>query len=342
MIILLICISIVSILFGIYCYNNKKRYDSEINQINISLLDANKQLELEHKQLLAEYETSKKRRETLTQDLSNLTTSIDKKIFEYNRLTESVDKETARLAQMKKDIDQTYADREQIAQKAFENYFSVLEKAYENADAEHQEMLERLEKAYSDRQYDLMRSVDECQKDLDSLRATRAAAIEAQRKEKEIKENVTFYCLQLSDEDKADIQRLESIKKTLNKPRVLSMLIWQTWYQKPLKALCANILGTSEVTGIYKITNIITNECYIGQAVDVAKRWAEHAKCGLGIDTPAANKLYKSMQEFGLYSFSWELLESCERSQLNEKEKFYIDLYDSYNYGFNSNKGIDK
>lgn len=65
------------------------------------------------------------------------------------------------------------------------------------------------------------------------------------------------------------------------------MLIWQTWFQKPLKALAANILGTSTVTGIYKITNIITGECYIGQAADIAARWSEHAKCGLGIDTPA-------------------------------------------------------
>ena len=61
-----------------------------------------------------------------------------------------------------------------------------------------------------------------------------------------------------------------------------------------------NILGTAVVCGIYKITNQKTNMCYIGQAADVAKRWKDHAKCGLGIDTPANNKLYKAMQEDGL------------------------------------------
>ena len=75
---------------------------------------------------------------------------------------------------------------------------------------------------------------------------------------------------------------------------------------------------------------------------DVADRWKQHAKCGLGIDTPAANKLYKAMQEDGINNFSWELIEKCPREQLNEKEKYYIELYDAYNFGYNSNVGIKK
>ena len=71
-------------------------------------------------------------------------------------------------------------------------------------------------------------------------------------------------------------------------------------------------------------------------------RWNEHAKCGLGIDTPAGNKLYKAMQEYGLWNFSWEVLEECPKEKLNEREKYFIDLYDSYNYGYNSNKGVSK
>ena len=71
----------------------------------------------------------------------------------------------------------------------------------------------------------------------------------------------------------------------------------------------------------------------------MAARWSEHAKCGLGIDTPAGNKLYKAMQEYGLQSFSWELLEKCNREELNEKERYYISLYDSVNYGYNILKG---
>ena len=132
------------------------------------------------------------------------------------------------------------------------------------------------------------------------------------------------------------------MKSQLNKPRILSMLIWSTYWQKPMTALCNNILGTSIVTGIYKITNQETGECYIGQAADVAKRWKDHAKCGLGIDTPAGNKLYKAIQEYGIWNFSWELLEQCNRVDLDEKERYYIQLYKSYEFGYNSNKGVKK
>ena len=79
--------------------------------------------------------------------------------------------------------------------------------------------------------------------------------------------------------------------------------------------------------------------CYIGQAVDVANRWKQHAKCGLGIDTPIGNKLYASMQKDNIWNFSWELLEECSKDQLDEKEKFYIELYQAYEYGYNSTKG---
>ena len=183
---------------------------------------------------------------------------------------------------------------------------------------------------------------DKIEEDLEQLKATRAAIIQANIKEKEIEENSTFYCLTISEIDKADIKMLENIKPQLNKPRVLSMLIWSTFFQKPMTTLCNNIIGTSTVTGIYKITNQVTKECYIGQSVDISKRWKDHAKCGLGIDTPAGNKLYKAMQTYGIWNFSWEVLEQCSKDLLDEKEKYYIELYDSYNFGYNSNTGIGR
>ena len=82
--------------------------------------------------------------------------------------------------------------------------------------------------------------------------------------------------------------------------------------------------------------------CYIGQAKKVRERFREHMKCGLGIDAPANNKLYQAMRKEGLESFTFELLEACEIAYLDEKENFYIQLYDSYNFGYNSNKGIKK
>ena len=97
--------------------------------------------------------------------------------------------------------------------------------------------------------------------------------------------------------------------------------------------------STKEVCGIYKITNQKTGECYIGQAVDVRKRWFDHAKAGLGIDTPQGNKLYAAMQEYGLDNFSFELLEECGQADLDKKEKYFIELYQANITGYNSTGG---
>jgi len=202
--------------------------------------------------------------------------------------------------------------------------------------------MQLLQEAYDKQQDIILNKISQEQSNLDKIRSTRIAAIEAQRREKEIKEKLSFYCLQPTDNEKDDIHALERVKPNLHQPRILCMLIWSTYFQKPMTALCNNILGTAIVCGIYKITNQETGECYIGQAVDIAKRWKDHAKCGLGIDTPANNKLYKAIQEYGIWNFTWELLEKCSKEDLNDKENFYIELYDSCNYGYNSNKGIKK
>ena len=65
-----------------------------------------------------------------------------------------------------------------------------------------------------------------------------------------------------------------------------------------------------------------------------------HCKAGLGIDTPQGNQYYRAMHEYGLDSFSFELLLECESNQLNEKEKYFIQLYNSDAFGYNMNKGV--
>lgn len=274
------------------------------------------------------------------QRIRNAINVLQNEELDAKRRKEQYDKEIlvceTRINRMNEILD----NQKTLSQKAFESYMDTLSQEYKDKSQEYQVLLNNLQESYDRQQQSLIAETEDVKKDLDKIKATRAATIEAQLREKKIKEQSSFYCLKISDSDIADIQKLENIKKTLNKPRVLSMLIWQTWFQKPLKALTANVLSTSEsVTGIYKITNIITNECYIGQAVNIATRWAEHAKCGLGIDTPAGNKLYAAMQEYGLQSFSWEVLEQCGIEELNEKERYYINLYDSVNYGYNILRG---
>lgn len=277
--------------------------------------------------------------------------TINKSIDEEN---ERIEKRNQELTEEKKQIialielSKTHLTEAQNAAEAVkasfqameESYAETLDKSYTEKEKEIDNQIMMLEKYYNEKQDEYIAETASIKSDLDKIASTRAAAIQAQIKEKEIKEDLSFYCLQVSENDKDDIHTLERIKPNLHQPRILCMLIWSTYFQKPMTALCNNILGTAIVSGIYKITNQETGECYIGQAVDIAKRWKDHAKCGLGIDTPANNKLYKAIQEFGIWHFSWELLEKCPKEQLNEKEAFYIDLYDSKNYGYNSSLGI--
>ena len=233
---------------------------------------------------------------------------------------------------------------------SFNNFIAVLDKNYEQIEREYEENVEFLENAYDTKQQLLSNSYEkeklkiQQEKDnltasLEALKSKMHATMEAARRQEEIKDQKAFYSISIDDIDLCDIEMLEKIKPRLNKPRVLSMLIWTTWFRAPMTNLCNNVLGTEKKTGIYKITNQIDNRCYIGQSLDIAERWKAHAKCGLDIDTPPGNKLYAAMREDGLQNFTWELLEECSRTDLNEREKFYIDLYDSKNFGYNGTQG---
>lgn len=302
-------------------------------QINTLVEDENKKLENDNYWLTRKNKELLKEKNEVEKDLQKAISLVDEKQRQFKQ-------ETEKLSELKRNVDNVYKDKEEMSQKAYENFCDILDREYNNKSEEYEKLVSQLDESYSNKQNELLIELDKIKQELEDIKKKRSAAIEAQIREKEIKEKQSFYCIQITDGDKSDIQKLESIKKTFSKPRVLSMLIWQTWFQKPLKSLANNVIGAAEKTGIYKITNILTNECYIGQAVKLHDRWNEHAKCGLGIDTPAGNKLYKAIQEYGLWNFSWEVLEECSKDKLNERERYYIDLYDSYNYGYNSNKGV--
>ena len=181
--------------------------------------------------------------------------------------------------------------------------------------------------------------INSINEELESLKATKAATIEAARKEQIIQEQKGNYCLILPKEEEKDISLLHEVQYKISRPRAIAMIIWTAYYQPLAKIKFPKILGKQNICGVYKITNQKTGECYIGQAVDIRKRWYEHCKAGIGIDTPQGNKLYKAINEYGLDDFSFELLEECKPEELNKKEKYYIELYQSNIVGYNISGG---
>jgi len=99
-------------------------------------------------------------------------------------------------------------------------------------------------------------------------------------------------------------------------------------------------LGMIIMIGIYKITNISNNKCYIGQSVNIERRWMQHKETMNNPYIDAYNReLYSDMRVFGLDNFLFEILEECSLEELNNKEKYWIQYYNSYENGYNSTRG---
>lgn len=328
MLILLIIISCILVIMSIL-YVQAKRYNIQIDldtaNKNEEIQKKNKELSDINYDLSSKNEILKTRQEDLKCEQASLSAKID-------RLKVELDNTISTQEKIRK-------SQEETSRTAFENFCDVLDKSYEEKSSEYDELIKKMQDGYAAKQGQYISEIEEVQKELDKIKATRTAAIEAQVREKQIKADMSFYCLIPSRKDLQDYDKINSLRPMLNNDRALSMLLWQTYYQPLAKKQFPLILGSKVITGIYKITNQVTDQCYIGQAIDMDKRWKDHCKCGLGIDTPVNNKLYKSMNEYGLHNFSFELLEECEKNDLDEKEKYYIDLYDSYNYGYNATRG---
>lgn len=278
--------------------------------------------------------------ESRQQHYNTLLNQISQKQKEFDEADKKADDERKKAEtayqERKAELDQQNELYQQVLDNSSSNYLLALEKAYEEAEQQHDNFILDCAK----KEEELFQRIQDYRSQIKDLRQTLAAGVEAQLKEREREEKKDFYRVNLSLTDAQDVVRLEALKPSLNKPDILSKLIWSTYFQKQTTEMCNRILGTKDVVcGIYKITNLITKQMYIGQSVDIATRWKTHMKCGLGIDAPSTNKLYKAMQEDGIVNFTFEVLEQCSRDQLNEKEAFWIETYSADKIGYNSTKG---
>ena len=90
--------------------------------------------------------------------------------------------------------------------------------------------------------------------------------------------------------------------------------------------------------GIYSITCTVTKKRYIGQSVKIKTRWKEH-QSELKHNKHHNYKLQRDYNQYGAVNFIYEVLELCPKRELDEKEKYYIKLYNSFNDGYNLTQG---
>ena len=160
------------------------------------------------------------------------------------------------------------------------------------------------------------------------------SAVEANKRAEEIKQKQDFYRLQLTAIDLDEIKRLREVEPYLREKEPLNKVIWKVYYEKPYTDLIGRVVGTGIHTGIYKITNIENQMCYVGQAVNITDRWKQHIKRGIGAEAPTRNKLYPAMLEVGVENFTFEIVEECDKSKLNEREDYWQEFFHAKDFGY--------
>lgn len=89
---------------------------------------------------------------------------------------------------------------------------------------------------------------------------------------------------------------------------------------------------------IYKITNDINEKVYIGQTIrTITERWKEHLKESRA--NRANHPIYRAMRKYGCEHFSIELIEEVSNEQLDIREKYWIEQYNTYKNGYNATYG---
>lgn len=169
---------------------------------------------------------------------------------------------------------------------------------------------------------------------IEEERITLNAAIDAAKRAQLEQIKKDYYKIMLDSAAQEDIEHLRSIEPLLTRPESLNKIIWKVYYEKPVSDMIGRVVGDTIKTGIYKITHCASEMAYVGQAVDIASRWRQHIKRGLGAETPTQNKLYPAMKKFGPEAFMFEILEECDRNKLDEREDYWQDFYRVKEFGY--------
>ena len=82
--------------------------------------------------------------------------------------------------------------------------------------------------------------------------------------------------------------------------------------------------------GIYKITNKINNKIYIGQSIDIKERWKQHFYKAYNEKELGYNSaIHQAFRKYGYENFSFEVIELCEKEELDAKEIYWIKTLNS-------------
>ena len=284
-----------------------------------------------------------------SQRLLQTQNQLNEKISNLNNDYNSLIKEIDFLKDKKKILDDNYQQAslnaemycqkanelasEKFAQSA-EQMAQRYQQAEDNYQQEYLKAIEESTKEYTNLIIQKQEELNKISQELVEAKAKQNAIVEANKRAEEVKQKEQFYKLNLSEIDIEEIKKLRSIIPYLRSAEPINKVIWKVYYEKPYTDLIGRVIGQGIHTGIYKITNIENQKCYIGQAVNIADRWKQHIKRGVGAEAPTRNKLYPAMYELGPEQFTFEILEECDKSLLDSREDYWQEFYQAKEFGY--------
>ena len=235
-------------------------------------------------------------------------------------------------------------DYEEVTRKALDDriwqYFQNEKNAY---DADLQKIVEEMRGTALVEDEALVSTMQEqlgaLQHEVDDSRQKRDAINVEILRQRALDEHQDFYRICITDADLEDIEVLLSLRQRLHKSSFLDKITYDTFVSKYVKEMAKRVLEGKDPSGIYKVTNIKTNEVYVGKSTTVATRWQNHTKSAFGLEGVADSQFQRALKKYGIQNFTWELLEEVPKDKLSERERYYIDLYDTTKYGYNMRNG---
>ena len=310
--------------FILFLVNRKTRveidYDRE--KYNSELIQQSQLLENKNQQLLNKYENIQievnglcQKKNQLHQDIKNETEQI--KNLQETAATVSANAQAEAERSLDLAVERMANNMVKYQEEAKDGYLNTLEDVAGNFQLKFQELLKEQQ---------------ELEEKLETQRSITEAAIAANLRAEEDKMKEQFYQIHISTIDMAEIFNLRSVQ--LRNPVPLNKVIWKVYYEKPTTAMIGRVVGQGIHTGIYKITNKVNGMCYVGQAVDIASRWKQHIKRGLGAEERTHNKLYPAMEQYGVENFTFEIIEECDRSKLDQQEDYWRNYFHAKDFGY--------
>ena len=183
------------------------------------------------------------------------------------------------------------------------------------------------------------KQIEQLQEEINDYTAKQAAINEAIMRQRAIDEQQDFYRVCLAPETANDVSVLNMAIQNLKKPEIIDKIIYDNYISKPVLEMVKRVLQNTTCSGIYKITWLKTGEIYIGKSTDIKSRWQQHCKSAFNCGTIAHSLLHTKMKQHGIEQFTFEVVEQVPKDQLSEREKFYINFYQTKETGLNERNG---